>query len=81
MTSLSSDSCFSGGNLCRRFDITDDDDDMVGHVVPAEAVLSLRPFVVALARRSPRSTSTHNKSGAACSWSGLSIGLDAREDK
>ena len=46
MTSLSSDSCFSGGNLCRRLDITDVDD-IVSHV-PAEAAVSLGPFVVAL---------------------------------
>ena len=43
MTSFSSDSCFSGGNLFRRLDMTDDDDDIV------TAAVSLRPFVVALA--------------------------------
>ena len=55
MTSLSSDSCFSGGNLCRRLDITDDDDDIVS-LVPAEAAVSLGPFVVALARLGQHNT-------------------------
>ena len=57
MTSLSSDSCFSGGNLCRRLDITDVDDDIVS-LVPAEAAVSLGPFVVALARLGQHTTHT-----------------------
>ena len=75
MTSLSSDSCFSGGNLCRRLDITEVDDDIVTHVKAeaAVAVASLQPVVVALAR-----LGQHKQNN---SQSGLPIGLKRREDK